>query len=131
MNPRKGLLIFKILIFVTIVVAGFGSAVLYLWNWLMPPIFGLPAITYWQALGLLGLSWLLFGGPRGFHGPHGRHCGHHPRHMSAEERDRFRAGMRSRWCHHGHDDANVAATSENAKATASAEEEPPPYRDFA
>jgi hypothetical protein len=33
----------------------------WLWNWLMPGIFGLPAITYWQAFGLLVLARLLFG----------------------------------------------------------------------
>ena len=122
MSPRKGILIFKVLIFVTIVVAGFGSAVLYLWNWLMPPIFGLPAITYWQALGLLGLSWLLFGGPRGLMGGHGHHGGHHLSHMSPEERERFRAGLRSRWCRH---------SGEDSKTSSVPTEEQPPYRDFA
>ena len=34
--------------------------------WLMPAIFGLGTITYWQALGLMALSWILF---RGFRGP--------------------------------------------------------------
>ena len=43
-------------------------AVYALWNWLMPEIFGLKAITYWQALGLMALSWILF---RGFRGPRG------------------------------------------------------------
>lgn len=33
-----------------------------LWNWLMPEIFDLTTITFWQALGLLALSKLLFGG---------------------------------------------------------------------
>lgn len=27
-----------------------------LWNWLVPDIFGLQTITYWQALGLMLLS---------------------------------------------------------------------------
>ena len=31
-----------------------------LWNWLMPVLFGLPTITFAQAAGLLGLSYLLF-----------------------------------------------------------------------
>ena len=56
-------------ILLAIVFAGFGNAVLYLWNWLMPAIFGLRAITYWQAVGLMGLSWILFGGLRGFGKP--------------------------------------------------------------
>ncbi len=33
-----------------------------LWNWLMPEIFNLTTITFWQALGLLAISKLLFGG---------------------------------------------------------------------
>lgn len=31
-----------------------------LWNWLMPEIFGLKTISFWQALGLLLLSGFLF-----------------------------------------------------------------------
>jgi hypothetical protein len=57
---------FGIALILIIVIAGFGQAVLQLWNWLMPTIFGLPVISFWQAVGLLGLSWILFGGLRGF-----------------------------------------------------------------
>lgn len=32
-----------------------------LWNWLVPTIFGLPEISFIQALGLIGLVKLLFG----------------------------------------------------------------------
>jgi len=39
-----------------------GECVKLLWNWLMPAIFGLPPIRFWQALGLLALSRILFGG---------------------------------------------------------------------
>ena len=39
-----------------------GGLVLQLWNWLMPSIFGWPQITFWQALGLLALCRILFGG---------------------------------------------------------------------
>lgn len=31
-----------------------------LWNWLMPEIFGLCTLTFWQSCGLLVLSGLLF-----------------------------------------------------------------------
>jgi len=42
-----------------------GFVVQALWNWLFPEIFGLPKITYWQALGLFILArFLLSGGPR-------------------------------------------------------------------
>jgi hypothetical protein len=40
----------------------FGFAVMALWNWLLPVVAGLPEITFWQALGLLALSRVLFGG---------------------------------------------------------------------
>jgi hypothetical protein len=43
-----------------------GTVVKFLWNWLMPTLFHLPAITFWQTIGLLFLSWILFGGRRGF-----------------------------------------------------------------
>ncbi|MBN1534229.1 MAG: hypothetical protein JXA20_16270 [Spirochaetes bacterium] len=39
----------------------FGFLVMYLWNWLMPMIFGLNTITYLQAFGLVVLSKILFG----------------------------------------------------------------------
>ena len=54
-----------LVVFALIVIAGFGQAVLQLWNWLVPELFGLPVLTFWQAVGLLGLCWLLFGGMRG------------------------------------------------------------------
>jgi positive regulator of sigma E activity len=43
----------------------FGLFVMWLWNWLMPAIFGLGQISYWQAWGLLILSHILF--KSGFH----------------------------------------------------------------
>lgn len=40
------------------------AATMWLWNWLMPAIFKLPTIGFWEALGLLVLSRLLLGGGR-------------------------------------------------------------------
>lgn len=42
-----------------------GAVVMWLWNWLLPPLAGWSEVNFWQALGLLGLCRLLFGG---FHG---------------------------------------------------------------
>jgi len=42
--------------------AVFGVVVMLLWNMLMPQIFILPVLNYWQALGLLILARVLFGG---------------------------------------------------------------------
>ena len=39
-----------------------GLVVMLLWNWLVPELFAGHAVTYWQALGLLALSRILFGG---------------------------------------------------------------------
>jgi hypothetical protein len=38
----------------------FGYPILLLWNWLMPTIFNLPYITFWQACGLNLLASILF-----------------------------------------------------------------------
>lgn len=40
----------------------FGFIIMWLWNALMPEIFGLNVITYWQAVGLFILSKLILGG---------------------------------------------------------------------
>jgi hypothetical protein len=40
-------------------VAVFGVGVMFLWNALLPGIFGLPFINYWQAAGLLLLARIL------------------------------------------------------------------------
>ncbi len=34
--------------------------IMWLWNWLMPVLFGLPTITFWQSLGLFALIRCLF-----------------------------------------------------------------------
>ena len=34
---------------------------MWLWNGLLPDMFGLPAVTFWQALGLCLLARFLFG----------------------------------------------------------------------
>jgi len=43
----------------------FGWVVMLLWNWLMPQIFGLGKITFWQAFGLTILGKIFFGGIHG------------------------------------------------------------------
>ena len=42
----------------------FAAVTMWLWNWLMPAIFKLPAIGFWQAVGILILSQILFKGGR-------------------------------------------------------------------
>jgi hypothetical protein len=74
--------------FLLFIAAG-GEVVRQLWNWLLPAIFGWRQITFWQALGILALCRILFGGfgGRGFS---------RSKHMTSEERERFRQRMRER-----------------------------------
>lgn len=44
-----------------------GYGVMWLWNWLVPELFGLSTIGYWQAVGILVLAKVLFGGFGGDH----------------------------------------------------------------
>lgn len=47
----------------TIVISAIiGLPIMWLWDWLMPAIFGLKTITFWQAIGIAALSWLIFRG---------------------------------------------------------------------
>lgn len=48
----------------------FGYGLMWLWNWLMPALFGLATINYWQAVGIFILAKLLFGS--GGHNRRGR-----------------------------------------------------------
>ena len=81
-----------------------GEIVLHLWNWLLPPLFGWHQITFWQALGLLALCRILFGGWGG-HGSGRSHFRGRMRdrmakrweHMTPEERERFRQRMGERF----------------------------------
>jgi hypothetical protein len=43
-------------------VALFGWVLMLLWNWLMPEIFGLKQLNYWQSWGVLILCCILFKG---------------------------------------------------------------------
>ena len=70
-----------------------GGVVMLLWNWLAPALFGLRLITFWQALGLLALCRILFGG-FGLGG--GGHRNSHRR-MEGRIRERVREGMDERW----------------------------------
>ena len=49
------------MVFGIIILATVSAVVMLLWNLLMPSIFGLTTINYWQALGLFVLSRILFG----------------------------------------------------------------------
>jgi hypothetical protein len=62
-----------------------GELVMHLWNWLAPALFGWRTVTFWQALGLLVLCRILFGGTGML------------RNTSASSRRRMRERMVERW----------------------------------
>jgi hypothetical protein len=76
-----------------------GELVMHLWNWLLPSLFGFRQVTFWQALGLLALCRILFGG-LGFHrsgrSNFRRRMAERWEHMTPEERERFRQGIGGR-----------------------------------
>lgn len=85
--------------FAAIAAALVGYVVMTLWNAVLPAVTGLHSITFPQALGLLVLSRILFGGLRswGRRGGHWRSRMHARwRQMTPEEREEFRELMRSR-----------------------------------
>jgi hypothetical protein len=67
-----------------------GEIVMRLWNWLLPPLFGWRELTFWQALGMLTLCRILFGG-------FGGHSSRRSRSRTPEERKRFRQAVRNRF----------------------------------
>ena len=113
---KKGLMF---LVFFIAAVLLFGAIVMGLWNAILPPVLGVKPITFIQALGILLLSKILFGG----FGRRGWHKGRHQqwRHsmqekwsnMTPEEREKFKAEWRNRcggrW---KMDEKNMGATAE-------------------
>jgi len=83
--------LFVILPLMILAAAVFGFAVMNLWNWLIPAMFGGKIITFWQALGILVLSRILVGGffRRG-------RMVHKLDQLTPEEREKFRAAMQRR-----------------------------------
>lgn len=70
-HGRRRCRMWKIPLIIAAVVLGKSAAVFFLWNALMPELFHLSVITFPQAIGLLILAKILFGGFRGGHGRFG------------------------------------------------------------
>ena len=98
---RKKIMIF---FFIVIAILAFGAVVMGLWNAILPEVTTAKKISYPQALGILLLSKILFGGFRGGWG------GHYKRErwmemqqkmatMTPEEREKFKSEWKSRCSH--------------------------------
>lgn len=94
------------ILLVPIVAFAIVYVVTTLWNCLIPVLFNGPAITYLQALGLLILSKIFFGGVGGRKWGCGCHCGEggywknkmHSRMegMTPEEKEKFKQAFKNR-----------------------------------
>src|SRR4051812_1631378 len=102
---NKGLMILKWTVVCILFVFLFGWITMFLWNCLVPAIFHGPTITLWQSLGLLLLSKILFSGFGGKRWGHNQGSMQWKQRyekfsaMSPEERERFKARMREKWCY--------------------------------
>jgi len=85
-----------------------GEIVMHLWNWLLPPLFAWRPITFWQALGILLLCRILFGGCGWRHSGRSNfrrrmadrmadRMAERSENMTPEERERFLQRVRERW----------------------------------
>lgn len=93
-------------------IAAVAGIVMLLWNCLLPDLFpGVSPLGYWQALGLLILCRLLFGGLRGGFHPHWRRRRTPSETLSEEERLQLKGRFHRRWhacCTSSRDEAPVS-----------------------
>ena len=110
------------ILFIPIFIGGlflFNWAVMLLWNAILPAVLGVKAITFWQALGILVLSKILFGFNSGWGGRRRRwrdkmedkwHT------MNPDEREKFRAEWKDRcggrWGRFSNSEETASAASE-------------------
>jgi hypothetical protein len=110
----------KIALVVALGLIALSFVVMALWNWLVPAVIGWKAIDFWQALGLLVLSRILFGFRMGFgYGGHWRgRMAERLARMSPEEREKFSEGMRARCGSHRHSPSPLGEDSGEGQPTA-------------
>jgi hypothetical protein len=90
----------KVLAWMTAALVVFGFVVMLLWNWLTPHLFGWKVIGFWQAVGLVALSHVLFGRFR-FRSVDPRQVRERMttrwKRMTPKEQDQFLDRLRKRW----------------------------------
>jgi hypothetical protein len=82
-----------------------GVVVMALWNWLMPDIFGLTTITYWQAWGIVLLAHILF--KTGNHSRHWREDRH-----NGAWKEKFRSRFKDWSSRHDESDSSEPSTED-------------------
>lgn len=122
-GPRPGRIAFFILMGILAVVV-FGGVVMALWNNVLAAVTNVHTITFWQALGLLLLSKILFGGFRGGGWGSGRYYWKRKMqqkwsNMTPDEREKFKQEWQRRCGGWGHQSWSEKTSSEEANTQAS------------
>lgn len=90
-----------LLIIPFVILFALTGIVMWLWNTILPEVIGAKTITYWQAMGILVLSKILFGGFHGFKKHkeefHKRKLFNKMKNMTPEERARFKEMWKERF----------------------------------
>ncbi|HXW57184.1 MAG TPA: hypothetical protein VEJ67_15655 [Candidatus Cybelea sp.] len=96
-----------------IALALFGLVVMELWNWLTPALFGWRRITYWQGVGVIILTRILFGrwGASAGRGGRRRQIRERWEEMTPEEREKFRQGICGSWGRVARPDSETGTSS--------------------
>jgi len=107
-TPHKNFCSGRKCFFIPFLIIGFlgiSAVVMLLWNWILPSISSLQPLTYWQSMGLLALSRILFGSFHfGNHHSMHRQRFNHPElkdkfmEMDAEEKQQFKEHWKNRFC---------------------------------
>jgi hypothetical protein len=106
MYSKRGWWIGKMVVCGLLAVVLFGLMTQLLWNWLVPVLFSGPVISFWQAMGLLVLSKMLFWGFGGGHRKWSGHRNHQWKRqwmdryskLSPEDREKFKQKFKEKWC---------------------------------
>jgi hypothetical protein len=103
-SPARWILLFLVVGPIAIFI--FGTVVMWLWNNALSPALHIPTITFWQGLGILVLSKILFGSFGG--GGSSRRTSWKERmeqkwnRMSPEEKEKFKARWKDSWWKRGY-----------------------------
>ena len=105
----------RLALWVAVGVAALALALMLLWNWLMPALFvGTPQVNFWQALGILALSKILFGGLRGGGHEYWRERRQRWANMSPQEREQLKSRFSRCWGRAGDADVDGAKRTPEA-----------------
>jgi hypothetical protein len=113
---NKGKKFLKFLPIGAVCVLLLGTVIMLLWNWLVPPIFNGPEISFWQALGLFLLAKIIFGFGGGGWKKGGPYAWKHRYYekfssMSPEDRERFKEKLKEKWCSPAREKTDPARSS--------------------